>query len=77
MICSPISLRSDGSTSPSMAIRSGRQSPSKIASGPSEIRAQHSSTRLSVLFREDSAMSRRSRFKKLSGQQFSSALVGS
>jgi Tn3 transposase DDE domain len=39
MSCFPISPRSAGSTSPSMAITYGRQSRSKIASVPSEIPA--------------------------------------
>ena len=55
-ICSPISLRSAGSTSPSMATTSGRPNRSKTASGPSEIRARASSMPLSVGFWEDSAM---------------------
>jgi hypothetical protein len=54
--CSPTSPRSAGSISPSMATMSGRQSLSNRTFGPSEIRAQHSSTWLRVRFGTDSAM---------------------
>jgi hypothetical protein len=50
------SRRSDGSISPSTAITSGPPSRSETPSGPYEIPAPSSSTPLSVLFREDSAM---------------------
>ena len=56
MICSPISHRSDGSTSPSTAIMFGRPSRYKTPSGPYEAPGPTSSMRLRVRFLEDSTM---------------------
>jgi hypothetical protein len=52
----PISPRSDGSTSPSIATTFGRQNRSNGASGSCGIRGQNSSMQHSVGFWEDSAM---------------------
>jgi TnpA family transposase len=62
-ICSPISRRLAGSTSPSMETMFGRPSRSRTPSGPSETRDPSYSMRLRVQFWEDSALTPNTSFR--------------